>query len=157
MNTRHFGTLLLIKRIEYTNFDLEYEGGIIHIFKRKPVTTSLFKASCGLYKYSELGLLNLSERYNDLIFIRHIVKNFYSLNDELLLSENLDLHCILIDIQSALDKIDITEKQKKILDMYMNGYPIHEIGVRNGYTKSYVDSVLTKICRRIKKELGNEG
>lgn len=85
-----------------------------------------------------------------------MIKNYHSLNLEILLSENLDLHCILIDIQSALEKIDITDKQKEILDLYMSGYSIQEIGVHNEYTKSYVDSVLTKICKRVKKELNDE-
>jgi len=139
--------------LKHQNLKLTHEGGSIHIFKKKPVTANLFKASCGLYKYRELGLLDLNEKYNDLIFIRHMIKNYHALNEALLLSENLDLHCILLDISIALDRIDITDNQAKILDKYMNGYTIQEISSENHYSKSYVDSVLTKICKRVKKEL----
>lgn len=82
-----------------------------------------------------------------------MIKNYHALNEALLLSENLDLHCILLDISIALDRIDVTDNQAKILDKYMNGYTIQEISSENEYSKSYVDSVLTKICKRVKKEL----
>lgn len=71
----------------------------------------------------------------------------------ILLSENHDLHCILIDIKNGLDKIELTPKQQGVIRLFMLGYPIQEIADKTDFTRSYISKIIKNVCHEIQKEL----
>lgn len=109
---------------------------------------------CGIYDYElNEGTKFVRSEYKKHTYIRHILKNFYSLDNPLMLSDNQDLHCVLIDIKRKLKEIHMTSRQKEILQDFMLGYTFQEIADKNGFSKAYADKVIKNICVKIQEEL----
>lgn len=117
---------------------------------------TMVRGSNGLYKIESPDNTMKEERYNDLLFIRHILKNFRSLQENSYLNPNEDMQCILIDIKKAFSCIDMTEKDYSILRDFMDGYSLQEIGEMNGFNRSYSSKRIANICEKIKMVLTNE-
>lgn len=67
-----------------------------------------------------------------------------------------DLTCILYDLQNLIDKIDFTDKQMKVLDMWMNGVETNNIGKVIGVKQNTVSGTLNTIIDKIVKQYEKE-
>ena len=62
---------------------------------------------------------------------------------------NLDLQVMLIDISMALDVIELSNQDKKVLNDYMQGMSLSDIGRKYKFTRSNADFIIKKITKRV--------
>lgn len=62
---------------------------------------------------------------------------------------NLDLQVMLIDISMALDAIELSSQDKKVLNDYMQGMSLSDIGRKYKFTRSNADFIIKKITKRV--------
>lgn len=60
---------------------------------------------------------------------------------------------MLIDIAIALDSIDLSSQDKKVLNDYMKGMSLSDIGKKYNFTRSNADFIIKKISKRVQNIL----
>lgn len=60
---------------------------------------------------------------------------------------------MLIDIAIALDSIDLSSQDKKVLNDYMQGMSLSDIGKKYNFTRSNADFIIKKISKRVQNVL----
>lgn len=60
---------------------------------------------------------------------------------------------MLIDIAIALDSIDLSSQDKKVLNDYMQGMSLSDIGKKYNFTRSNADFIIKKISKRVQNIL----
>lgn len=66
---------------------------------------------------------------------------------------NLDLQVMLIDISIALESIYLSDADKQVLNDYMNGMSLSDIGKKYNFTRSNADFIIKKITKRVRNFL----
>lgn len=56
---------------------------------------------------------------------------------------------MLIDISMALDAIELSSQDKKVLKDYMQGMSLSDIGRKYNFTRSNADFIIKKITKRV--------
>lgn len=97
--------------------------------------------------------ISYDDFYSELRKIRHFLANFYSLREQILKCYNDDLLCILVDLTVALENIYLSNQDLKILQDYMNGYSLTDIGKKYNFTRSNADFTIKKITKRLQDYL----
>lgn len=87
----------------------------------------------------EFGKLENCDNYND------VSENFV-LDEKMYYSEKTYR---MVELNEAISKIDLTEKEKKIFKYFLKGYTNKDISEILGVPKSYI----TKICKNIKEKV----
>lgn len=66
---------------------------------------------------------------------------------------NLELQVMLIDLSIALDNIELSNQDKKVLKDYMTGMSLVQIGKKYNFTRSNADFIIKKITKRVQQFL----
>ena len=66
---------------------------------------------------------------------------------------NLDLQVILIDIAVALENITLSKQDEEVLEDYMFGMSLSDIGRKYNFTRSNADFIIKKITKRVQSFL----
>lgn len=67
-----------------------------------------------------------------------------------------DLTCIIYDLQNLIDKIEFTDKQQKILNMWSSGMSLEEIANLTHTSSDAIGKMMNTIANRIVKEYEEE-
>lgn len=78
-----------------------------------------------------------------------MIANYYDLEEHIMKIYNLDLQVMLIDISMALDAIELSSQDKKVLNDYMQGMSLSDIGRKYKFTRSNADFIIKKITKRV--------
>ncbi len=79
--------------------------------------------------------------------IQGLVRFYYQLKVENDYRPNFDLITILVDIDIAIKKSSLSNKQRKILNLYMMGYTESKIGKQIGITQQGVNKYIQSTCK----------
>lgn len=78
-----------------------------------------------------------------------MIANYYDLYEHVMKIYNLDLQVMLIDISMALDAIELSSQDRKVLSDYMQGMSLSDIGRKYKFTRSNADFIIKKITKRV--------
>lgn len=78
-----------------------------------------------------------------------MIANYYDLYEHIMKIYNLDLQVMLIDISMALDAIELSSQDRKVLNDYMQGMSLSDIGRKYKFTRSNADFIIKKITKRV--------
>lgn len=78
-----------------------------------------------------------------------MIANYYDLYEHIMKIYNLDLQVMLIDISMALDAIELSNQDRKVLNDYMQGMSLSDIGRKYKFTRSNADFIIKKITKRV--------
>ena len=78
-----------------------------------------------------------------------MIANYYDLREQIMKIYNLDLQVMLIDISMALDAIELSSQDSKVLNDYMQGMSLSDIGRKYKFTRSNADFIIKKITKRV--------
>lgn len=78
-----------------------------------------------------------------------MIANYYDLREHIMKIYNLDLQVMLIDISMALDAIELSSQDRKVLNDYMQGMSLSDIGRKYKFTRSNADFIIKKITKRV--------
>lgn len=78
-----------------------------------------------------------------------MIANYYNLYEHIMKIYNLDLQVMLIDISMALDAIELSSQDRKVLNDYMQGMSLSDIGRKYKFTRSNADFIIKKITKRV--------
>lgn len=78
-----------------------------------------------------------------------MIANYYDLYEHIMKIYNLDLQVMLIDISMALDAIELSSQDSKVLNDYMQGMSLSDIGRKYKFTRSNADFIIKKITKRV--------
>lgn len=92
--------------------------------------------------------------YDNLDAIKGLIRFYFSLKSDLDYKPNMEVLSILSDIDNAIQNSGLTQKQKKVLALYMEGWTEEEIGVMLSVSQQAVHKHLTAICKRMSNYLG---
>ncbi|MBU5669643.1 hypothetical protein KQI68_07290 [Peptoniphilus sp. MSJ-1] len=85
--------------------------------------------------------------------IRHLISNYYSLKEHITRIYNIELQVMIIDIGMALNNIELSHQDKIVLNDYMMGLSLTEIGKKYDFTRSNADFIIKKITKRVQDYL----
>ena len=93
--------------------------------------------------------------YNELdMFDKNVVKALLQVHKQVDLQD--DLSCILVDLDNLINKIEFTEKQRKVLNMWSNGVePItiaKTLHMKQSAVNKYIDTITGMIVKQYEKE-----
>lgn len=78
-----------------------------------------------------------------------MIANYYDLYEHIMKIYNLELQVMLIDISMALDAIELSSQDRKVLNDYMQGMSLSDIGRKYKFTRSNADFIIKKITKRV--------
>jgi DNA-binding CsgD family transcriptional regulator len=88
--------------------------------------------------------------YSNPTVIQGLLRFYYDYKTQSEWDMNAELVCIYCDLETAIANIDITDKQKKVMHWYMEGYTEDQIGVMMGnITHQAVRKLLMKVCTKV--------
>ena len=67
-----------------------------------------------------------------------------------------DLSCILVDLENLIKKVEFTDKQKKVLDRWINGMCVNDIAKDLGVKKITISQALDRVVELIIKQYEEE-
>lgn len=102
---------------------------------------------------SSIENFNYDDFYYSTKKIRHLISNYYSLQEHVKKIYNLDLQVMLIDISIALDNITLSKQDRKVILDYMSGMSLADIGRKYNFTRSNTDFILRKLTKRVQSFL----
>lgn len=85
--------------------------------------------------------------------IQGLLRFYYTFKSEMEYCPNFDMIDILADIDNAIKKCNLTDRQRKIVSMYMLGYVEEKIGEKFGITQQAVNKHLQYSCKKIAEYL----
>ena len=93
--------------------------------------------------------------YDELdMFDKNVVKVLLQVHKQVDLQD--DLSCILVDLDSLINKIEFTDKQKIVLDMWRNGMSLDSISKEfktiSDAVNKMLDTIVGKIIKQYEKE-----
>lgn len=106
-----------------------------------------------LYKIPSQNNICFYDIYGDPKRIKKLLNIYESILTSAIQEGNLDVLDILVDIKAALHKIEISEKQKKRIHLYMQGLTETEIAEILNIRRQSVQDSINSVCRKISKEL----
>lgn len=134
---------------EYKNINLDK-----HSYQKKYQDKAFGVTSKGYYELSSsVEYTSYEDFYYSLKKIRHLIANYYDLREHIVKIYNLDLQVMLIDISMALDAIELSSQDKKVLNDYMQGMSLSDIGRKYNFTRSNADFIIKKITKRVQNFL----
>lgn len=87
--------------------------------------------------------------YKSLSAIKGLLRFYIEMKTEIEYKPNFELLCVLTDISNAIKNIKLTNQQRKVLALYMNGWTEESIGKDIGITKQGVNKHLKLICKKM--------
>lgn len=130
---------------EYTNINLDK-----HSYQKKYQDKAFGVTNKGYYELSSsVEYISYEDFYYSLKKIRHLIANYYDLYEHIMKIYNLDLQVMLIDISMALDAIELSSQDRKVLNDYMQGMSLSDIGRKYKFTRSNADFIIKKITKRV--------
>lgn len=130
---------------EYTNINLDK-----HSYQKKYQDKAFGVTNKGYYELSSsIEYISYEDFYYSLKKIRHLIANYYDLYEHIMKIYNLELQVMLIDISMALDAIELSSQDRKVLNDYMQGMSLSDIGRKYKFTRSNADFIIKKITKRV--------
>ena len=111
----------------------------------KIYSKSVYPISDDFYDYSSF--------YAQLLNIRYLIKNYILLYEYIIKFNNLNFHCMLMDIKNAIEYINLSDVYRKVLFDYMIGYSLSDIGKKYKFTRSYADFIIKNITIKLRDYL----
>lgn len=88
--------------------------------------------------------------YSNLSCIQGLLRYYYNYKELAMKKGNAELYCVYADIDTALENIKLTEKQKRVLKLYMAGWYETDIGKEMGnVTHQAISKHILSICKKI--------
>jgi DNA-binding NarL/FixJ family response regulator len=81
--------------------------------------------------------------------IKGLLRFYFSLKAELDFKPNMEIVSILVDVEDGIKNSGLTDKQKRVLALYMEGWTEEEIGSMLSITHQAIHKHLTLICKKI--------
>ena len=88
------------------------------------------------------------------MFDKNVVKELLKVKKQVDLQD--DLSCILVDLENLINKVEFTDRQKIILDMWMNGACINDIAKVLKVKQNSISEALDKVVNLIIKQYEEE-
>lgn len=88
------------------------------------------------------------------MFDKDVVKELLRVHKQVDLQD--DLSCILVDLENLIKKVEFTDKQKKVLDRWINGMCINDIAKDLGVVKQTASKTLDRTIELIVKQYEKE-
>lgn len=125
-----------------------------HSYKKKYQDKSFSITGRGYLELSSsVENVNYDDFYYSLKKIRHLICNYHSLREHIIRIHNSELQVMLIDITMALESIELSNQDKLVLNDYMNGMSLSDIGKKYIFTRSNADFIIKKITKRVQNYL----
>lgn len=125
-----------------------------HSYRKKYQDKTFGLTNKGYYELSSsIEYISYDDFYYSLKKIRHLIANYYTLKEHITRIYNLDLQVMLIDISIALESIYLSDADKQVLNDYMNGMSLSDIGKKYNFTRSNADFIIKKITKRVRNFL----
>lgn len=91
------------------------------------------------------------------MFDKNVVKELLKVHKQVDLQD--DLSCILVDLENLINKVEFTDRQKEVLNMWRNGMCIDDIAkdlkVRQNTISKTLDRAVKSIIRKYEEEYEN--
>lgn len=84
------------------------------------------------------------------MFDKNVVKELLKVKKQVDLQD--DLSCILVDLENLIKKVEFTDKQKKVLDRWINGMCVNDIAKDLGVKKITISQALDRVVELIIKQ-----
>lgn len=101
--------------------------------------------------------MNYEPIYEKHTSIKNILKKYHVLSVRSQEKFNTDSLCVIVDIQTALDNIRISSKQKVAISMFMDGYTYDEIGMAMNICKQTASEHIVRVCKKVSAYLVDNG
>lgn len=88
------------------------------------------------------------------MFDKNVVKELLRIKKQVDLQD--DLSCILVDLENLIKKVEFTDKQKKVLDRWINGMCVNDIAKDLGVKKITISQALDRVVELIIKQYEEE-
>ena len=88
------------------------------------------------------------------MFDKNVVKELLRVKKQVDLQD--DLSCILVDLENLIKKVEFTDKQKKVLDRWINGMCVNDIAKDLGVKKITISQALDRVVELITKQYEEE-
>lgn len=103
-------------------------------------------------KTNKINFPTMSVYYNPL-YIKRFISKFDIIKDSAMAEGNFEIYDMCIDIEMALDKINISNQQRERLRLWRLGYKEIEISKQLGVTRIAIHRSLVSVCTKISKYL----
>lgn len=144
-NTYSYYLKKIYTKGEYKNINLNK-----HSYQKKYQDKAFGVTNKGYYELSSsVEYISYEDFYYSLKKIRHLIANYYDLYEHIMKIYNLELQVMLIDISMALDAIELSSQDRKVLNDYMQGMSLSDIGRKYKFTRSNADFIIKKITKRV--------
>lgn len=109
--------------------------------------------------YEKSNVINIptSVIYNNPLYIKRLLSRFDIVKDSAISEGNYEVYDICLDIEFALKKIKISDRQKERLAMWQEGYKEYEIANALGVSRIAVHRSVVIVCKKISNTLINGG
>ncbi len=94
--------------------------------------------------------------YSNVEAIQGLLRFYSKLKALAVQSMNMEALCIFYDVESALKAIELTDKQRKVLNLYIKGYTEIEMGQLMKTSHQAQHKLIVKICNKVIKYLKGE-
>ena len=106
-----------------------------------------------LYKVPSQNNMDFYDIYGDPRRIKKLLNNYNSIMTSAIQEGNLDVIDILVDIKATLSSIEMSDKQKKRVSLFMQGYTETDIGCLLNVSRQSIQDSISSVCKKISKEL----
>lgn len=106
-----------------------------------------------LYKVPSQNNICFYDIYGNTKRIKKLLNHYDELMTSAIQEGNLDVLDILIDIKAALYTIEMSDKQKERIGLFMQGYKETEIGEILNIKRQSVEDSINSVCKKVYKEL----
>lgn len=110
-----------------------------------------------LYKVPSKNSIDFQKVYENYRLIKKLLNNYDTLMTSAVQEGNLDVIDILVDIKATLSTIEMSDKQKKRIRLFMQGYTETELGLMHNISRQSVQDSINSVCKKISKELSGNG
>lgn len=106
-----------------------------------------------LYKVPSKNTIDFQDVYGNYKIIKKLLNNFDTILTSAIQEGNLDVIDILVDIKATLSTIDMSDKQKHRINLFMQGYTETEISNLLDISRQSVQDSVNSVCKKISKGL----
>lgn len=120
---------------------------------------STFKMKSNSMNMNVFTLEDNGQKYGNFDYspdvIQSVLKNYsyYKTNADKIMNTNII--SIYLDLDNAIAKTNLTERQQLALRYYSRGFTIDQIGERMNISHQAVSKLVSKLCKQISKTLQN--
>lgn len=91
------------------------------------------------------------------MFDKNVVKELLRVHKQIDLQD--DLSCILVDLENLINKVEFTDRQEEVLDMWRNGMDgsviAKALNVKQNTINNCIDAIIKKIIKQYEEEYEN--